>query len=296
MAVPVTRYAESGGVNIAYQVFGASARPKELVLEGRARAHRSVARPATGDRGHQRLTKCRCVRDGNIPNNWAESRCVMGLFSVVGKQLQHPRGLVGKVLFRWMASATVAHARWTADLMEVCRDDEIVEIGFGNGANIGLLATRASDGHVTGVEVSETAMEMASKNNAAAISDGRVELHLVTPGAALPIDDATFDKACTVATMYVIEDAAAVFTEMYRVLKPGGLAAVTFPVRENFMRFKPAKTEGFHFHELADLEAAFRDAGFAETRTERNDEVRFGAHSLLGRKPTANTEPIMSRD
>ena len=213
----------------------------------------------------------------------------MGLFSVVGKQLQHPRGLVGKVLFRWMASATVAHARWTADLMEVHRDDEILEIGFGNGANIGLLATLASDGHVTGVEVSETAMEMASKNNATAISDGRVMLHLVTPGAALPIDDATFDKACTVATMYVIEDPAAMFTEMYRVLKPGGLAAVTFPVRENFMRFKPAKTEGFHFHELADLEAAFRDAGFDETRTERNDEVRFGAHSMLGRKPTANT-------
>lgn len=213
----------------------------------------------------------------------------MGLFSAVGRQLQHPRGLVGKVLFRWMASSTIAHGRWAGDLMEVAPGDEILEVGFGNGANIDLLATLAPKGHVTGVEVSETALEMASKKNAEAISDGRVRLHLVTLGAALPVDEATIDKACTVATMYVIEDPAAVFAEMYRVLKPGGLAAVTFPVRENFMRFKPAKADGFHFHELADLEAAFCDAGFTNTRTERNDEVRFGAHCMLGHKGVADT-------
>jgi hypothetical protein len=75
---------------------------------------------------------------------------------------------------------------------------------------------------------------------------------------------------------------------MHRVLKPGGLAAVTFPVRENFMRFRPTKAEGFYFHELADLEAAFRDAGFIETRTERNDAVKFSARCMLGRKGASN--------
>jgi hypothetical protein len=54
------------------------------------------------------------------------------------------------------------------------------------------------------------------------------------------------------------------------------------------MRFKPAGTEGFYLHELADLEAAFRDAGFIEPRTERNDTVRFGSHCMLGRKPATN--------
>ena len=32
-------------------------------------------------------------------------------------------------------------------------------------------------------------------------------------------------------------------------------------------------------------EAAFRDAGFIEPRTKRNDTVRFGSHYMLGRKP-----------
>lgn len=211
----------------------------------------------------------------------------MGLFSAIGKQLQHPRGLFGKALFRWMTRTTIAHARWTADLMNVQPDDDVLEVGFGNGANIGLLARRASRGHVTGAEISETAIEMASKTNAQAISDGRVRLHQAA-GGALPFDDDTFDKACTVATAYVIADPGAVFREMHRVLKPGGLAAVTFPVREKFMRFKPTGTEGFHLHELADLEAAFRGAGFVKPRTERNDAVRFGSHCMLGRKQATN--------
>jgi SAM-dependent methyltransferase len=207
----------------------------------------------------------------------------MGLFTIIGKQLQHPKGMLGKALFGWMTTTTIAHARWTADLMDVQADDEVLEVGFGNGANIGLLAERASKGRVAGVEISKTAIEMASRRNARAISEGRVKLHQAE-GAALPFDDGAFDKACTVATMYVIPGPSAVFKEMLRVLKPGGLAAVTFPVRENFMRFKPAKTDGFYFHELASLEAAFRDAGFIETQTERNDAVRFGAHCMLGRK------------
>ena len=211
----------------------------------------------------------------------------MGLFSAIGKQLQHPRGIFGRALFSWMTSKTIAHARWTADLMDVQPGDNVLEVGFGNGANIELLVQRASKGHVVGAEISETAIAMASKRNANAISEGRVKLHRAA-GRALPFDDGAFDKACTVATMYVIADPSAVFREIYRVLKPNGLAAVTFPVRENFMRFKPAQTEGFYLHELADLEAAFRDAGFVQSRTERNDTVRFGAHCMLGRKSASN--------
>lgn len=211
----------------------------------------------------------------------------MNLLKLIGKQMQYPKGFFGKVLFAWMTPKTIAHARWTADLLGIQPEDHIIEIGFGNGANIELLLRRAVRGSVTGVEISKTAIEMASKKNAKAISEGRVTLHLAL-GNALPSENNAFDKACSVATAYVIEDPGAVFKEMFRVLKPKGRAAVTFPVRERFMRFKPVATEGFYLHELADLEAAFRNAGFVNCRTERNDRVKFGAHCMLGEKPNIN--------
>ena len=209
----------------------------------------------------------------------------MKLLKAIGKQMQYPRGVFGKVVFALMTRMTIAHARWTADLLDVQSDEDVLEIGFGNGANIKLLLQRAVRGSVTGVEISETAIEMASKKNAKAISEGRVKLHQAA-GNTLPFEAGVFDKVCTVATAYVIEDPGAVFKEMYRVLKPNGRAAVTFPFRENAMKQKVAGTEGFYLHELAHLEKAFRAAGFVNCRTEDNDRVRFGAHCMLGEKPT----------
>ena len=208
----------------------------------------------------------------------------MKLLKIIGKQMQYPQGFFGKVLFAWMTPQTIAHARWTADLLDIQPEDQIIEIGFGNGANIKMLLQRAVRGSVTGAEISDTAIEVATKKNAKAISGGRVKLHKAA-GNALPFEAGVYDKACTVATVYVIEDPEAVFKEMFRVLKPNGCAAVTFPDRENFIRFKPTGTEGFYFHELANLEKAFRDAGFVNCRTEDNDRVRFGAHCMLGEKP-----------
>ncbi len=211
----------------------------------------------------------------------------MKLLKAIGKQMRFPDGFFGKVLFAWMTPKTIAHARWTADLLEIQPDDDIIEIGFGNGANIELLLQRATNGSVAGVEISKTAIEMASRKNARAISEGRVHLHL-TQGNAFPFEDNVFDKACSVATAYVIEDMGAIFREMFRVLKPKGRAAISFPVRENFMRFKPVAAGGFYLHELADLENAFREVGFVNCRTERNDRVKFGADCILGEKPAIN--------
>lgn len=111
-----------------------------------------------------------------------------------------------------------------------------------------------------------------------------VKLHL-TQGTTLPSENNVFDKACTVATAYLIKNPEAVFKKMFRVLKPNGQAAITFPVRENFMRFKPVATEGFYLHELSYLEAAFANADFINCHTESNDRVKFGAHCILGENP-----------
>lgn len=208
----------------------------------------------------------------------------MGIPQVIGRHAQRPSGFVGRILLRYMTGKTIGHTRWVVDLLDLRPGDHVLEIGFGSGASIQQLASRVSDGHVAGVDISDTAVRMASKRNRAGIQRGQIDLR-VADGASLPFAADRFDKACTINTAYVIPEPADTFTEMYRVLKPGGTAAVAFPIRETFMKFPPAeRTPGFHFHELSDLRSAFEQAGFHNVRLERNDDVTFGGNCLLGTK------------
>jgi tRNA A58 N-methylase Trm61 len=51
--------------------------------------------------------------------------------------------------------------------MDVETDDDVLEIGFGNGANLALLTHRAPKGHVVGAEVSERRPDRRSYNDCA---------------------------------------------------------------------------------------------------------------------------------
>ena len=137
---------------------------------------------------------------------------------------------MGRLVTRFMTRATRAHSTWTADLMDIQPGDHLLEVGFGTGVSIQLLAERTSEGQVAGVEISDTMLEMASKRNATAIAQGRVEL-VKGDGKTIPYTDGRFDKVCTINTVYIVSEPSQLFAELQRVLKPGGFAAVTFTVR-----------------------------------------------------------------
>ena len=211
----------------------------------------------------------------------------MGIIQMVGRHAQLPTGVVGRLLAGFMTRTTLPSSRWTIELLQVQPADHVIEVGFGNGASIQHLAAIAYEGRVVGVELSETMIAVATKRNAAAISDGLVEL-IKSDGRTLPLRGAVFDKACTINTVYVLPEPTTVFREIHRVLKPGGTLAVTFPFRERFMKFPLAKnTPGFHFYELAEIRSALERVGFTGLHERTNEKVKFGCHCLIGTKPVS---------
>ena len=137
----------------------------------------------------------------------------------------HPRGLPGRLGGTIMARLSGKRNAWILSLLDIQSDDRILEVGFGPGAVIEALAARVPEGYVSGVDTSPLMLKQATKRNARAIHEGRVQLQLGT-ALALPYENASFDKALAINSAQIWPDSFTGIKEMQRVLKPGGLIAL----------------------------------------------------------------------
>jgi len=149
--------------------------------------------------------------------------------AVLMRMFGRPRGVLGRLGGILMARVNRAAAAEVIGLLDVRPDDRILEVGFGPGVGIQLLARCAIDGWVAGVDQSQEMVRQAAARNAEALRSRRVDLRY---GSAerLPFPEATFDKVLAINSMQVWPDARAALKEIDRVLKPGGTVTLGFTV------------------------------------------------------------------
>jgi ubiquinone/menaquinone biosynthesis C-methylase UbiE len=123
-----------------------------------------------------------------------------------------------------MARSNQEIAARIIELLDVQPKDRVLEVGFGPGAAIQLIAAELSSGKVAGIDCSE---DQATAWNAAAVESGRIELRLGSI-EAMAFKHDTFDKALAINSMQVWPDAVAWPREIWRVLKPHGSVALGF--------------------------------------------------------------------
>jgi len=154
--------------------------------------------------------------------------------------------------------------------------DHILEVGFGPGMAIQQIAGIAVDGFVAGIDPSETMVKQASKRNATAVREGRVDLKQGTV-AALPHDDNAFDKVFAVNSLHHWPNPAENLKELHRVLKPGGLIAITEQPRSTWSEEKEQENR-------AKLSALLSGAGFSQIRLKYKSMKRAPSVCALGVK------------
>ena len=184
---------------------------------------------------------------------------------IVAQQLSHPTGLLGRLIARLMNRHNGKMNRFALDLLDLTPADRVLEIGFGGGVTLPTLIERA--GFVAGIDRSHLMVERAKARYADVVATGRAEFREGTV-EALPFEAASFDKICTVNTIYFWRSLEAGFAAIHRVLTPGGRAAVGFLPKPHMDRMGMPR-DIFTTRALEDVVAALESAGFVDICVER---------------------------
>ncbi len=121
-------------------------------------------------------------------------------------------------LMEWMNGPSY---RLAQKLLNAERGQHVLEIGFGTGKLLEMLARRTREIHLAGIEPTAAMLEAATGRRRLRRIGERLDMRL---GAAddLPWEAKTFDSVAALHNFQFWEDPEQALSEIMRVLKPGG--------------------------------------------------------------------------
>ncbi len=146
----------------------------------------------------------------------------MGLFKSFVSQTRKPEGFLGRVMVGGMNGGHAALADWGMTHLDKIAPLFIVELGCGGGRNTGELLHRYPEARVTALDYSEVSVEKTKEYNKEMVAAGRCDV-VFGNVAGLPFSEGSFDLATAFETVYFWPGLEHCFSEVFRVLKPGGM-------------------------------------------------------------------------
>ena len=204
------------------------------------------------------------------------------LSTFVTKQYGNPSGLFGRFIGNGMAKRNVYDAQWTVSLLDIQPEQHVLEIGFGPGVSTQIVAEKASQGFVAGIDHSQTMTHAASQRNAQAIQSGRMELRQGDV-ASLPYPDESFDVALSLHSIYFWQNPLDGLKEIRRVLRPNGTVAITILPKDKWRQNLDTSAMTLYFGK--DIASMFSEAGYRNVHVEvPPKEARSSLKCVIGAK------------
>lgn len=152
-----------------------------------------------------------------------------------------------------------------------------LDLGCGIGGYDAVLVKNHGAGKVIGIDIDAASIAMAKTMAKRDGLESRLEFIKVESGP-LPFEDEAFDFVFSKDAIVDLPEKSPVFTELYRVTKPGGAIVVSDwfrsdePYTEEMKKWATTGDETYEMDSLASASNYISDAGFVDVeRDDRND-------------------------
>ena len=202
---------------------------------------------------------------------------------VLSLQARKPTGLIGRYLMTKIFNDGNADLNsFAMDMLELESSDRVLEIGFGPGKLINQMAAITTEGVVEGIDFSEVMLKQASRANKQHISDGKVRLQK-GECKSLPFENESFNKLCSINTLYFWKDPDKYLIEMFRVMKPGGIIAIGFRDDQQMSNLN-LSNDIFTTYLQNEVVSLLSNAGFSDARVAEKKGEPFLSYCALATK------------
>jgi ubiquinone/menaquinone biosynthesis C-methylase UbiE len=185
-------------------------------------------------------------------------------------QLRQPSGLFGKLI---IADSLNKHNEkmnhFAVERLDVQPTDKVLDIGFGGGVAIEEMLKTIDTGKIDGIDFSQVMVEQAKQKFKSEIDSNKVSIEFGDV-KQLSFVKNTFDKICTVNTIYFWNQPLASLQEIKRVLKSGGKLVVGIRSADK-MKELPVTQYNFRLYDPEAVRDLLVEAGFTNVSIDRQD-------------------------
>ena len=151
-----------------------------------------------------------------------------------------------------------------AEVSGVGESSEVADVGTGTGFVAAGLSSRVL--RVVGIDSAPAMLEVARKN-LRALGASNVDLE-VGEASRLPLEDGAVDAAFANMVFHHAEDPASMLREMARVVRPGGMVAITDEVAHPYAWMREEHADVWLGFERGQVGRYFAAIGFEDYRYE----------------------------
>jgi arsenite methyltransferase len=189
----------------------------------------------------------------------------MNLMKFMAHQARQPSGKLSGIFAIYMNFGNNSLNKLAVQALDIQPKDHILEVGFGGGVALYKILKNIHGGFVAGIDYSPDMVKRGKRKFQKSIASGKMTL-VEGNVTSMPFSDASFDKICTINTIYFWHDPTAGLSEILRVLKPGGQLVVGIAPKDSMEKHSFTRY-GFTLYSEQELRDLLTQAGFVYRQT-----------------------------